>query len=149
MPGTVADAWIAPFAAALRASPEVRAAAAGVQVVIEHRLAGAAREVGEGWHVVVDDGDVDVRPGPASAPDVTFIWDSAATVAAVRRGELGAQAAFADGRLRMGGDLRALTGATRVMAAFDTAQGWGPPPQDTAQGTGRPPPPATDDERTR
>ncbi len=52
MPGTVADAWIAPFAAALRASPEVRAAAAGVQVVIEHRLAGAAREVGEGCDYV-------------------------------------------------------------------------------------------------
>lgn len=135
MPGNVADEWITPFAAALRAAPEVRAAAAGVHVVIEHRLAGAAPEDGSGWHVVVDDGDVDFRPGTVPGPDVTFTWDSAATVAAVRRGELGAQAAFADGRLRMGGDLRALTSATRVMAAFDTAQGWGPPPHD--------PPPST------
>jgi hypothetical protein len=126
VPATVADEWIAPFAAALRAAPEVRAAAAGVHVVIEHRVAGAAQEEGVGWHVVVDDGDVHVRPGAGPAPDVTFTWDSAATAAAVRRGDLGAQAAFADGRLRVGGDLRALTGATRVMTAFDTAQA--PPP---------------------
>lgn len=119
MAGTVADEWIAPLAAALRASAEVRAAAAGVHVVIEHRVAGASPGDGSGWHVMIDDGEVDVRRGPAHAPDVTFTWDSAATATAVRRGELGAQAAFADGRLRMGGDLRALSGATRVMAAFD------------------------------
>lgn len=120
VPATAADAWIAPFAAALRASPEVAAAAAGVHMVVEHRIGGSAND--DGWHVIVDDGDVDVRSGaPATAAAVTFTWESAATAAAVRRGEVGAQRAFADGRLQVGGDLRDLTAAAAVMASFDAA----------------------------
>jgi putative sterol carrier protein len=50
---------------------------------------------------------VRVERGRASHPDLVFTQDRA-TAEAIHRGELSAQAAFMQGRLRLGGDLRAV-----------------------------------------
>jgi putative sterol carrier protein len=51
-------------------------------------------------------------------PDVTFTQDRA-TAAAIASGELSAQSAFMAGRLRMGGDLRAVLDRSQDLTALD------------------------------
>lgn len=64
------------------------------------------------------DGALSVRPGRADRPDVTFTQDRA-TALAIHRGELSAQAAFMEGRLRLGGDLRDVIRRAGALAALD------------------------------
>jgi len=59
-------------------------------------------------------------PTDASPPDLRFTTDYA-TAAAVAAGDLGAQRAFVEGRLRVGGDLSLLTAHQRAMAAVGDA----------------------------
>jgi len=61
---------------------------------------------------------VTVERGRVADADVTFTQDRA-TAAAIATGELSAQAAFIDGRLRVGGDLRAMVDRARDLAAID------------------------------
>ena len=67
---------------------------------------------------VVADGTIRVERGRAPHPDLTFTQDRA-TAAAIHRGELSAQAAFMQGRLRLGGDLRAVIERAGELAAID------------------------------
>jgi len=64
------------------------------------------------------DGSLSVRRGRADQPDVTFALDHA-TALAIHRGELSAQRAFMEGRLRLGGDLRAVIDRAGALAAID------------------------------
>ena len=59
------------------------------------------------YALVVADGRLRVERGRVTEPDLTFTQDRA-TAEAIHRGELSAQAAFMQGRLRLGGDLRAV-----------------------------------------
>jgi hypothetical protein len=63
-------------------------------------------------------GALSVHPGRAERPDVTFTQDRA-TALAIHRGELSAQAAFMEGRLRLGGDLRDVIRRAGALAALD------------------------------
>jgi hypothetical protein len=69
------------------------------------------------YHLVVEDGRIRVRPGQAPAPDVTFsqAYDVAA---ALSRGELTAQQALSEGRLRISGDLAGLARRAAALAAI-------------------------------
>jgi putative sterol carrier protein len=58
-----------------------------------------------------------VTDGRVEGPDLTFTQDRA-TAGAIARGELSAQAAFLDGRLRVGGDLSAARSRARALAAI-------------------------------
>ena len=64
------------------------------------------------------DGRLSVHAGRAEHPDVTFTQDRA-TALAIHRGELSAQAAFMEGRLRLGGDLRDVIRRAGALAALD------------------------------
>lgn len=74
---------------------------------------------GDGAYVLeVANGSLSVRRGRAEHPDVTFTQDRA-TALAIHLGELSAQEAFMDGRLRLGGDLRAVIDRAGALAAID------------------------------
>lgn len=99
------EEWIEALDAAAQADEGLRAAAAGRHLVIGQEVVEGGRR--SRWHVVLDDGDVAVRPGPADAPDVTLSQD-AGVAEAIARGELAARTAFVLGQIRVGGDVGAL-----------------------------------------
>jgi putative sterol carrier protein len=125
VPAPWSEAWIAGLDAAARADDGLRQASAGRRVVI-------GQEVRDGdethrWHVVLDDGEVAVRPGPAEAPDVTFSQD-ADTARAVATGELAARTAFVMGRIRLGGDVSVLLDLGPALAGLGDVFGAVRPP---------------------
>jgi len=99
------DEWIEGLDRAARASDELREASRGRRVVIGQAVVDGDRT--HRWHVVLDDGEVAIRPGPADDADVTFTQD-AAVAAAVARGERSARSAFILGEIRVGGDVSLL-----------------------------------------
>jgi len=99
------DEWIEGLDRAARASDELREASRGRRVVIGQVVVDGDRT--HRWHVVLDDGEVAIRPGPADDADVTFTQD-AAVAAAVARGERSARSAFILGEIRVGGDVSLL-----------------------------------------
>jgi alkyl sulfatase BDS1-like metallo-beta-lactamase superfamily hydrolase len=95
---------------------------APVSIVIEQRIVDGDDVIT--WHVVIDDQVAHVRFGPADqAAHVTFVQDRA-TATAIARGELNAQLAFIDGRVRLTGDVRVLIDHADVFARLDAA--WRP-----------------------
>ena len=68
------------------------------------------------YALVVRGGRVHVERGRADDPDLVFTQDRD-TAEAIHRGELSAQAAFMQGRLRLGGDLRAVVDRASELAA--------------------------------
>jgi putative sterol carrier protein len=58
--------------------------------------------------------------GPAVDPDLRFTTDYA-TAAQIAAGELGAQRAFVEGRLRVGGDLGVLIRHQKALSTIDDA----------------------------
>ncbi|MFL6205049.1 MAG: SCP2 sterol-binding domain-containing protein [Acidimicrobiales bacterium] len=114
MAGFLTDAWLDDLdVAAQRARLETKGGLV-VQQIIPDGPDG--REVA--YAVVVAAGRASVVRGRAAEPDVTFTQDLA-TAEAIHRGELSAQAAFMQGRLRLGGDLRAVIDRAGELAAID------------------------------
>jgi putative sterol carrier protein len=70
--------------------------------------------------VAIDHGRVEMAEGPAPAADLRFTT-TYATAAGIASGALGAQRAFAEGRLRVGGDLSLLVAHHRTLASLDDA----------------------------
>src|SRR5918994_1854302 len=70
------------------------------------------------WQVTIDHGRVALVERPAGAADLRFSADHP-TAAQIASGELAAQRAFVEGRLRVGGDLSLLTRHQRVFATID------------------------------
>jgi putative sterol carrier protein len=95
------------------AAQDVRAPA-GDRLVVQQVVRTEAGETR--YHLVVEDGRIRVRAGQAPAPDVTFTqaYDVAA---ALSRGELTAQQALSEGRLRVSGDLAGLARRAGALAA--------------------------------
>jgi hypothetical protein len=105
---------------ALTADTALKAATADVSLTIEHVVTGGP-DGDVTWHVRLDGGTAELVDGPVGGvggPDVRFTT-TYETAAAVASGRLAAQRAFAEGRLRVGGDLRALTRWQRTFAALD------------------------------
>lgn len=70
------------------------------------------------YAVQVDAGSVDVTPGEADEPDVTFTTDWA-TASGMATGSMGAQDAFVAGRLEVHGDMSVLLANAPGLAAMD------------------------------
>jgi putative sterol carrier protein len=101
--------WIEALDQAAAARPVGAAAVALAPIVVEHDVDG------DRYHVVVEGGRVRVVAGASRAATVTFASDRE-TATAIARGELSAQRAFMAGRLRIGGDVTALTLTQGVFA---------------------------------
>jgi hypothetical protein len=86
-----------------------------LQQVVTDAPAGTVR-----WYVAVDHGRVEMAEGTAPAPDLRFTT-TYATAAQIASGALGAQRAFAEGRLQVGGDLSLLVAHHRTLASLDDA----------------------------
>jgi putative sterol carrier protein len=109
--------WISELHRAASSSASLKEATAEVGLVVQQEVTGGP-DGDVAWHVVLDHGDVAVRPGPAEAPDVTFRQDHP-TAVAINRGKLAAQAAFMVGRLQVGGDVAGLIRHQRALADID------------------------------
>lgn len=109
------DEWIAALDAAARADDDLREASRGRRVVIGQEVVDGERRTA--WHVVLDDGDVAVRPGPAADADVTFSQDRD-VAEAVARGDMAARTAFVLGRIRVGGDVSVLLELAPALAGL-------------------------------
>jgi len=107
------DAWFEALDAAARASSVPADLRLAVQQVVVD-----GDDVERAYVVAIADGGIRVRPGRVDAPDITFTQDRR-TAEAIHRGELSAQTAFIEGRLRLGGDLRAVIDRAAVLAAID------------------------------
>jgi putative sterol carrier protein len=106
--------WLAALqAAAAGARPEL---AGSADLIVQHEIGGVAGDVV--FHVVIGDEGINVLPGPADGATVTFTSDDV-TAATITRGELSAQAAYMSGRLRVRGDISALTANSAALAALD------------------------------
>jgi hypothetical protein len=101
------DDWLAALDRAAGADPTLRAATAGIELVVNHRITGGPD--GEvGYHVAFHRGEVRFGPGCDPAAQVSFGQDHA-TAVGLATGTLSAQHAFMTGRLRVAGDLGLLT----------------------------------------
>ena len=112
--GFLTEAWIDDLDAAVQAV----ALPDDVQLVVQQIVTDADGDVP--YVIAIADGRVRVHRGRAERSDVSFTQDRA-TAAAIARGELSAQVAFLDGRLRLGGDLRAVLARAGDLAALDDA----------------------------
>ena len=91
--------------------------AAGQKLVVQQRIVGGPR--GDVGYTLRLDGDrLHVSPGIDPSATVTVTQDHE-TAAAVVRGELRASTAFLDGRIRIRGDMAALTRASDALAGVD------------------------------
>jgi SCP-2 sterol transfer family len=113
--------WIAAAGRAVAGDDRLRAALAGVALVVEQRVTGGPGDVV--WHLTIGPDGVALCPGPADPdrPADLRLTTDYATAAAVASGTIGAQRAFVEGRLRVGGDLSLLMAHQRALAAVDDA----------------------------
>ncbi len=114
MAGFLPDQWFDELDAAARGTHVAGDLRLVIQQVVPDGPDGAAIV----YSVSVADGAITVRRGRADAPDVTFTQDRA-TAEAIHRGELSAQTAFIEGRLRLDGDLRAVIEQAGSIADID------------------------------
>jgi hypothetical protein len=111
--GFLTDDWLDDLeAAAQRADLDTKGALVLQQIIPD---GPGGDEVA--YALVVADGRVRVERGRVSDADLTFTQDLA-TAEAIHRGELSAQAAFMQGRLRLGGDLRTMIERAAELAAL-------------------------------
>jgi hypothetical protein len=112
--GFLTDAWLDDLeVAAQRAELDTKGALVLQQVIPD---GPDGREVA--YALVLGHGRIEVVRGKVPDPDLTFTQDRA-TAEAIHRGELSAQAAFMQGRLRLGGDLRTVIDRAAELAAID------------------------------
>lgn len=128
----LSDEWIAELDAEAQRAPELAdVLAGGEELVIQHVVIDdddGGDEVT--FHFRFGTGPARVHPGRAQDPTVTFT-QSAATARAIARGELGGQAAFMGGDLRLGGRVdvllthhAALSGISDVFAVVRERTEW-------------------------
>ena len=111
--GFLTDGWLDALDAAAQRAPVDPDLRLVLQQVVPDGPTGELA-----YAIVLEDGRARVERGRVTNPDLTFTQDHA-TAAAIHRGELSAQTAFIEGRLRLGGDLRAVIDRAGAVAALD------------------------------
>ncbi|CAB4751941.1 MAG: hypothetical protein F2694_08625 [Actinobacteria bacterium] len=110
----LSEEWLDQAAAALAADPAVAAATTEVDLSIRYEVTGSP--TGKTVYCIrMDHGTTLLVPGPAKDAQVSFEMDYD-TAAAIAQGDVSAQAAFMQGRLKLGGDVAVLV---RQHAAID------------------------------
>ena len=114
MAGFLTDAWLHDLeVAAQRAELDTKGALVLQQVIPDGPDGGEVA-----YALLLGGGRIEVVRGRVADADLTFTQDRA-TAEAIHRGELSAQAAFMQGRLRLGGDLRTVIDRAAELAAID------------------------------
>jgi putative sterol carrier protein len=110
----LSDEWMDEAGVALAAAPGLRDVAGDEPVVLQYEVA-AAPGGKRSYALRFERGAVAIEPGPHKDASASFAldYDVAAEIA---RGDLSAQAAFMQGRLKLGGDVMVLV---RHHALFD------------------------------
>ncbi len=116
MPDRWSEEWVAALDVAARDHHGLRAASLGRHATIGQEVVADGRR--SRWHLVLDDGEVAVRPGWPEEPDVTLTQD-AAVADRIARGEIAARTAFVLGHVRMGGDPAVLIELAPALAGLD------------------------------
>lgn len=114
MAAFLTDQWFDDLEAAARNA----SIATDVRLVIQQVIPGDGEGHEVAYVMTAADGAITVHRGRADAPDITFTQDRE-TAEAIHRGELSAQAAFIEGRLRLGGDLRAVIERSGSLVAVE------------------------------
>lgn len=117
----LSDEWITAFDDIVRRHEGLRAATADHRLVVQFSIAPSVVD-GPGdvvdYAVVLDHADNRVVAGTHPDPDITLRTDRR-TAAAIAGHHESAQSAFMAGRLRLGGDIRALIANQEVLAGID------------------------------
>lgn len=103
MPKFLTQEWSDAVLAALNASGDVKSATKGVELCIQQVVTGAPDGDVSYW-TKFDDGTVTGSIGDAADADVTITQDYD-TAVAMSKGELNAQAAFMQGKLKVTGNM--------------------------------------------
>jgi hypothetical protein len=107
--------WIAALDAAAREAT----VPAGVRLTIQQIVTGdGGDDGGVRYHLVLDNGRLQVYPGEAENADVTLV-QTREVAAALSRGELNAQQALEAGRLKLRGDIGHLAREGRALSAME------------------------------
>jgi putative sterol carrier protein len=106
--------WIAALDAAAREAT----VPAGVRLTIQQVVTDDGGDEGVTYHLVVDEGRLQVLPGEAESPDVTLV-QTREVAAALSRGELNAQQALEAGRLKLRGDIGHLAREGKALSAME------------------------------
>jgi putative sterol carrier protein len=112
--------WIDAAGRALAGDAGLKDATVDVQFTLEQVVTEAPAGDTVRWYVAIDHGRVEMAAGAAPAADLRFTT-TYVTAAAIASGALGAQRAFAEGKLRVGGDLSLLVAHHRTLASLDDA----------------------------
>ena len=113
--------WIRELTREVADSEQMAAVAANHSIVVT-QVVSDGPEGSVVYHLQVRDGDARFGAGPADPEDVRMEqdWDTAVAVAT---GELNAQEAFINGRIRLYGDQQLLLDAQPVFGALDAVFG--------------------------
>ena len=114
----LSDEWIEALDGALAGDASVATATAGMRLAIDNVIVDGRPTGTITYTMTFDHGANHVEVGRDEQGDISFACDRA-TAAAIATGAESAQAAFMAGRLRIGGDTRALISAQHVLAAVN------------------------------
>lgn len=112
----LSEEWSIHAIAALKASEDVKGAAKDVELTLQQVVTGTDGGEARYW-VQINDGNIDGGLGDAPAADVTITQDYE-TAAAITKGELNAQAAFMQGKLKVRGNMGKLLQHQAAMEAI-------------------------------
>ena len=113
----LSDEWIAELALACRAAPLVGGSDAG-RLVIEPVVRGVPARGEVRYRIAFDAGACAVTAADGDPADVRLETDYV-TAVALSRGTANAQAALADGRLRVSGDVKRLAAHAAALTRLD------------------------------
>jgi len=105
--------WIAALDAAARDASVPAGVRLTIQQIVTEGSGGDVR-----YHLVLDDGRLQVLPGEAAGADVTLV-QTREVAAALSRGELNAQQALEAGRLKLRGDIGHLARQGKALSAME------------------------------
>ncbi len=108
----LSDEWIANLATAARLVPVPTELRLVLQQIVRDESGSEVAYV-----IRIDNGQITAEPGHDAEAEITITQDRA-TAGAVARGEMSAQTAFMAGRLRVGGDLRAMIERAQALATI-------------------------------
>ncbi len=115
----LSDEWMAEAGAALAESPALAGIESDAAVLLQYEVAGGP-DGKRSYGVRFQGGAVSLEPGAHKDASTSFTvdYDVAAEIA---RGDLSAQAAFMQGRLKLGGDVMVLVRQHALMTGLDDA----------------------------